>query len=95
MGIKNPIVAVTDYMKLVSEQIRPFVSNTYLTLGTDGFGRSETRESLRKFFEVDRFYIVFASIQSLVEDKKVEHEMLSKVMKKYNIDPEKPNPAKT
>ena len=81
-GIKNPIVAVTDYMKLVSEQIRPFVSNTYLTLGTDGFGRSETRESLRKFFEVDRFYIVFASIQSLVEDKKVEHEMLSKVMKK-------------
>ena len=50
---------------------------------------------MRKFFEVDRFYIVFASIQSLVEDKKVEHEMLSKVMKKYKIDPEKPNPAKT
>ena len=92
--ITNPIVAVSDYMKLVSEQIRPFISNIYLTLGTDGFGRSETRESLRKFFEVDRFYIVFASIQSLVENKRVERKVLNEVMKKYNIDPEKPNPAK-
>lgn len=91
---RNPIVAVSDYMKLVSEQIRPFVSNTYLTLGTDGFGRSETRESLRKFFEVNKFYIVFASVQSLVENKKIEHNMLKKVMKKYNLDPEKPNPEK-
>ena len=91
----NPIVAVSDYMKLVSEQIRPFIPNIYLTLGTDGFGRSETRESLRKFFEIDRFYIVFASIQALVENKKVEHKTLNKVIKKYNIDPEKPNPAKT
>ena len=90
----NPIVAVTDYMKLVSEQIRPFVSNTYLTMGTDGFGRSETRESLRKFFEINKFYIVFASVQSLVENKKIEHNMLKKVMKKYNLDPEKPNPEK-
>ena len=90
----NPIVAVSDYMKLVSEQIRPFVSNTYLTMGTDGFGRSETRESLRKFFEINKFYIVFASVQSLVENKKIEHNMLKKVMKKYNLDPEKPNPEK-
>ena len=91
----NPIVAVSDYMKLVSEQIRPFLSNTYLTLGTDGFGRSETRESLRNFFEVDRYYIVFTSIQALVEDKIIKHEMLKKVMKKYKIDAEKPNPTKS
>tara|TARA_B110000003_G_C16651504_1_gene534370 strand:- start:1519 stop:4173 length:2655 start_codon:yes stop_codon:yes gene_type:complete len=92
--LETPIVAVTDYMKLVSEQIRPFIKNTYYTLGTDGFGRSETRKSLRKFFEVDKYYIVFSAIRSLVVDKKIEPSLLSEVMKKYSLDSEKPNPMK-
>jgi len=93
-SVQTPIVAVTDYMKLVSEQIRPFIKNTYLTLGTDGFGRSETRNSLRKFFEIDEYYIVFSAIQGLVIDKKIESKLLSKVMEKYGLDSEKPNPMK-
>jgi len=93
-SVHTPIVAVTDYMKLVSEQIRPFIKNTYLTLGTDGFGRSETRNSLRKFFEIDKYYIVFSAIQGLVIDKKIEPKLLSRVMKKYGLDSEKPNPMK-
>jgi len=93
-GVYTPIVAVTDYMKLVSEQIRPFIENTYLTLGTDGFGRSETRSSLRKFFEIDKYYIVFSAIQGLVIDKKIESKLLSRVMEKYGLDSEKPNPMK-
>ena len=93
-SVYTPIVAVTDYMKLVSEQIRPFIKNTYLTLGTDGFGRSETRNSLRKFFEIDKYYIVFSAIQGLVIDKKIEPKLLSQVMEKYGLDSEKPNPMK-
>ena len=93
-SVHTPIVAVTDYMKLVSEQIRPFIENTYLTLGTDGFGRSETRSSLRKFFEIDKYYIVFSAIQGLVIDKKIEPKLLSQVMEKYGLDSEKPNPMK-
>ena len=93
-SVQTPIVAVTDYMKLVSEQIRPFIKNTYLTLGTDGFGRSETRNSLRKFFEIDKYYIVFSAIQGLVIDKKIEPKLLSQVMEKYGLDSEKPNPMK-
>ena len=93
-SVHTPIVAVTDYMKLVSEQIRPFIKNTYLTLGTDGFGRSETRNSLRKFFEIDKYYIVFSAIQGLVIDKKIEPKLLSQVMEKYGLDSEKPNPMK-
>ena len=93
-GLETPIVAVTDYMKLVSEQIRPFIKNKYYTLGTDGFGRSETRESLRKFFEIDKCYIVFTAIKSLVVDNKLESSLLRKVMEKYSLDSEKPNPMK-
>ncbi|MDA9671757.1 pyruvate dehydrogenase (acetyl-transferring), homodimeric type [bacterium] len=93
-SVYTPIVAVTDYMKLVSEQIRPFIKNTYLTLGTDGFGRSDTRNSLRKFFEIDKYYIVFSAIQGLVMDKKIEPKLLSKVMEKYDLDSEKSNPMK-
>ena len=80
-------------MKMVSDQIRPYISNTYLTLGTDGFGRSESRETLRNFFEVDRYYIVLAAVRSLNINNKLSIEIAEKVMKKYNLDPEKPNPT--
>ena len=77
---------------MVSEQIGPYVPGPYYALGTDGFGRSETRDALRSFFEVDRYYIVLMAIRSLANENKVGMEIVEKVMNKYNLDPEKPNP---
>ena len=87
-----PTVAVSDYVKMVSEQIGPYVPGAYYALGTDGYGRSETRENLRHFFEVDRYYIVLASIRALALDGKMKMSKADEVMKKYNINPEKPSP---
>ena len=87
-----PTVAVSDYVKMVSEQIGPYVPGPYYALGTDGFGRSETRDALRHFFEVDRYYIVLTVIRSLANEKKIDMKMVEKVMDRYNLDPEKPNP---
>ncbi|MAJ50261.1 MAG: pyruvate dehydrogenase (acetyl-transferring), homodimeric type [Flammeovirgaceae bacterium] len=87
-----PTIAVSDYVKMVSEQIGPYVPGPYYALGTDGFGRSETRESLRRFFEVDRFYIVLTAIRALANENKIEMSMVEKVMSKYNLDSEKPSP---
>jgi pyruvate dehydrogenase E1 component len=87
-----PTVAVSDYVKMVSEQIGRYVPGAYYALGTDGYGRSETRENLRHFFEVDRYYIVLASIRALALDGKMKMSKADEVMKKYNINPEKPSP---
>jgi len=87
-----PTVAASDYVKMVSEQIGPYVPGPYYALGTDGFGRSDTRENLRHFFEVDRYYIVLTAIRALVLDGKMDKSKGDDVMKKYNLDPEKPNP---
>ena len=89
---KVPTIAVSDYVKMVSEQIAPYVPGSYYSLGTDGFGRSDTRENLRHFFEIDRYYIVLTAIRALVDSGEFEKNMIEKVMKKYNLDPEKPNP---
>ena len=89
---KVPTVAVSDYVKMVSEQIGPYVPGPYYSLGTDGFGRSETRQALRHFFEVDRYYIVLTAIRALSLDGKLERSKVDAVMKKYNLDPEKPSP---
>jgi len=88
-----PTVAVSDYIKMVSEQIGPFVPGPYYTLGTDGFGRSDTRENLRRFFEVDRHYIVLSAIRALVNAEKMDKNAIVKAMKKYNINPNKPSPT--
>ncbi len=87
-----PTVAVSDYVKMVSEQIAPYIQGPYYALGTDGFGRSETRENLRHFFEIDRFYIVLAGIRALALLGKIEKEKMQEAVKKYDIDPEKPSP---
>ncbi len=87
-----PTVAVSDYVKMVSEQIGPYVPGPYYSLGTDGFGRSDTRENLRHFFEIDRYYIVLTAIRALAIDGKVPMQMAQDVMDKYKLDPEKPNP---
>ena len=89
-----PIVAVSDYVKMVSEQISPYVPGPYYALGTDGFGRSDTRENLRHFFEVDRYYIVLAAIRALVLGGSCDASIATDVIKKYNINPEKPIPTK-
>ena len=87
-----PTIAVSDYVKMSSEQISPYVSGAYYALGTDGFGRSDTRENLRHFFEVDRYYIVLTVMRALAVEERVEMSMVNKVIKKYNIDSNKPSP---
>ncbi|MEF3065435.1 pyruvate dehydrogenase (acetyl-transferring), homodimeric type [Pandoraea apista] len=93
-GRKGPVVVATDYMKIVGDQIRPFVPNRrFVTLGTDGFGCSDTRESLRTYFEVDRHFIVLAALGALADMGEVPRERVAEAIRKYGIDPEKLDPA--
>ena len=89
-----PTIAVSDYVKMSSEQISPYVSGSFYSLGTDGFGRSDTRENLRHFFEVDRYYIVLTAIRALADQGDLKMKVVNDVIKKYNIDPNKPSPIK-
>lgn len=91
-GRSGPVIAATDYVKEYADQIREFVPGTYTVLGTDGYGRSDTRAKLRTFFEVDRHYIVVAALYSLSKDGLIEGSVVEKAIKKFNIDPKKPNP---
>ena len=89
----GPVIASTDYMKLLADQIRPFVPGRYRVLGTDGFGRSDYRRKLRSFFEVDRFHVVVAALKALSEEGTVPASVVADAIRKYGIDPDKPNPA--
>ncbi len=89
----GPVIAATDYIRLNADQIRGFLKQRYIVLGTDGYGRSDTREQLRQFFEVNRFYIVIASLHALVEEGILSANKIQEALKKYKIDPEKPNPV--
>ena len=91
---KGPVIASTDYMKIVADQIREFVPNRYRVLGTDGFGRSDTREKLRYFFEVDRHYVVVAALKALADEGKIPTSAVTKAIQTFAIDPEKPEPIK-
>jgi len=91
-GAKGPVVAATDYIRLFSEQIRPFVKAPYVTLGTDGFGRSDTREKLRHFFEVDRHWVTLAALKALADAGEIAREKVAAALVKYKLDPNKPNP---
>lgn len=88
----GPVVAATDYMKIYADQIREFVPHSYRCLGTDGFGRSDSRARLREFFEVDRRYICLAALKSLADEGKIETATVAQALKDFGIDPEKPNP---
>ena len=88
---ESPIIASTDYMKSYAEQISNFLPNKFISLGTDGFGRSDSREALRNFFEVDRYFIVIASIKALIDNKKINKDLLAKAIKKYKINGNKSN----
>lgn len=89
---QGPVVAATDYMKIYADQIREFVPHAYRCLGTDGFGRSDSRARLREFFEVDRRYICLAALKSLADEGKIETATVAQALKDFGIDPEKPNP---
>jgi len=91
----GPVVAATDYVRLFAEQIRPAIHNLgkrYTVLGTDGFGRSDTRERLRHFFEVDRRWVTVAALKTLADEGQIKHQVVADAMKKYGLDPNKPNP---
>ena len=92
-GRQGPAVAATDYIRTFADQIRPYLDRRYVVLGTDGFGRSDSREALRSFFEVDRYFVTVAALKALADDGVLPHARVSEAIRKYGIDPNKPNPA--
>ncbi|MEM7280812.1 MAG: pyruvate dehydrogenase (acetyl-transferring), homodimeric type [Pseudomonadota bacterium] len=90
---EGPFVAATDYMKTFADQIRNWVPGNYVVLGTDGYGRSDRREALRSFFEVDRYYIALAALTALYEEDKMDRDTLTDAMRRYKLDGDKPNPS--
>ena len=94
MGRQGPVVVATDYMKIFGDQIRPFVGERrFCALGTDGFGRSDTRESLRTFFEVDRHFIALAALKLLADGGDIPRTLVSEAMARFQIGPDKVDPA--
>jgi len=91
---EGPVIASTDYMKMFADQVRGFLpTHHFHALGADGFGRSDTREKLRRFFEVDRNYVAVAALKALADMELVPRKKVAEAIKKYGIDPEKPNPT--
>ncbi len=90
---EGPVIAATDYIRLYAEQIRAFVPNNYYVLGTDGYGRSDTRDKLRRFFEVDRCYIAHTALKALADMESFSLEGLEEAGRKLGIDADKPNPV--
>lgn len=90
---QGPVVSSTDYMKLFSEQVRAFIPQTFVTLGTDGYGRSDTREKLRSHFEVDRYHVAVTALSALAQDGEVKKDVVLEAMRKYGIDRNKTNPV--
>ena len=88
-----PVIAATDYKQNFAEQIRAFVPAAYSVLGTDGYGRSDSRENLRRFFEVDRYHIVVTALKSLSDEGDIPVEKVTEAIAKYNIYTDAPNPA--
>lgn len=88
----GPVIASTDYMKSYADQIRDYVPRRYAVLGTDGFGRSDTREKLREFFEVDRHFVALAALSALAEENIIETKIVSQAIERFGINPEKPDP---
>lgn len=89
---QGPVIAATDYIKLYADQVRAWIPADYYVLGTDGFGRSDTREKLRYFFEVDRYYIAWIALLALSEREEISVQVVEDAMSRFNIDPSKPTP---
>jgi pyruvate dehydrogenase E1 component len=90
---EGPVIASTDYMRAFADQIRQWVPGRYRVLGTDGFGRSDSRAALRRFFEVDRHYVAVAALRELVDEGVVEAARVREAIQRYEIDPEAPLPT--
>lgn len=88
----GPVIAATDYVRAYADLIRPYITRSYLTLGTDGYGRSDTRAQLRHFFEIDRYYIAVAALYMLAQEGTIPANKVTAALKKYKIDLNKPNP---
>ena len=89
----HPVIATSDYMKVLSDGLREYIEAPFKVLGTDGFGRSDTREKLRDFFEIDRRYVVVTALNTLKEQGSIEASVVSEAIKKYGLDPDKSNPV--
>jgi pyruvate dehydrogenase E1 component len=90
---EGPFVAVTDFMKMVPDQVSRWIPGTFVPLGTDGFGRSDARAALRRYFEVDAGHLVVAVLSALVESGEAKPEEVAEAIARYGIDAEAPNPA--
>jgi pyruvate dehydrogenase E1 component len=89
----GPVVASTDYIRAFADQIRQWVPGRYTVLGTDGFGRSDTRAALRRFFEVDRHYVVVAALKALADEGKIDGQRVQEAIERFEIDPQAPIPT--
>ena len=92
-GVSGPIIATTDYMKTIPDLIRPWVARCFVSLGTDGFGRSDSREALRRYFEVDAESIVIAALNALCEEGRLSPKDVAKAIHAFGVDPDKPDPV--
>ena len=91
-GHAGPVVASTDYMRVFADQVRNQIPRRYITLGTDGFGRSDYRVNLRRFFEVNRYYVAVAALKALADEGQIKAEKVEEAIKKYGLDAERPDP---
>jgi len=91
---EGPILAASDYMRMNSDQIRPYTKKSFYSLGTDGFGRSDTRKNLRKFFEIDKEHVVVYGLSVLSKEQLLPSKYASEAIKKYKINSDKPMPTK-
>jgi pyruvate dehydrogenase E1 component len=90
--LTDHVVIATDYMKGYAEQLRRYIPSSLHVLGTDGFGRSDSRESLRNFFEVDRYFIVVSALKGLADRDEIDKSIVKSALQEFSIDPEKANP---
>ena len=91
---EGPIIAASDYIRTYADQIRPYLSKPFYSFGTDGYGRSDGRKKLRRFFEVDKEHIVAYALSALAKEQLISSKFAEKAMKKYNINKDKPIPTK-
>ena len=89
----GPYIAATDYMKIVPDQIQRWVPGIFVSLGTDGYGRSDARKALRQHFEVDKRYIAVTSLKALADDGALDQKTVAQAIEKYGIDPDRPDPV--
>jgi len=92
---EGPIIAASDYMKSMPDNLSPWLGSRLVALGTDGFGRSDYRRRLRSFFEVDRYHVTVASLKALADEQLLPNRRVAEAIAKYGIDPEGPNPARS